>query len=55
MLFLMKFIVCLVKLVRMYGKKTMLLTDCPMIGLSATVNNGEALCNWIQNVENQRA
>ncbi len=36
-------------------EKTMLLINCPMIGLSATVNNGEELCHWIQHVENQRS
>ena len=36
-------------------EKTMLLINCPMIGLSATVNNGEELCQWIENVENQRS
>ena len=36
-------------------EKTMLLINCPMIGLSATVNNGEELCQWIEHVENQRS
>jgi superfamily II RNA helicase len=36
-------------------EKTMLLINCPMIGLSATVNNGEDLSRWIQSVENQRS
>jgi superfamily II RNA helicase len=36
-------------------EKTMLLINCPMIGLSATVNNGEELRQWIENVENQRS
>ena len=36
-------------------EKTMLLINCPMIGLSATVNNGEEMCQWIQHVEDQRA
>ncbi len=36
-------------------EKTMLLINCPMIGLSATVNNGEELCQWIETVENQRS
>jgi len=35
-------------------EKTMLLIHCLMIGLSATFNNSEALCKWIQTVENQR-
>jgi superfamily II RNA helicase len=36
-------------------EKIMLLINCPMIGLSATVNNGKELCQWIENVENQRS
>jgi len=36
-------------------EKTMLLINCPMIGLSATVNNGENLCQWIQSVEERRS
>ncbi|CAF1084617.1 unnamed protein product [Adineta steineri] len=36
-------------------EKTMLLINCPMIGLSATVNNGEELSHWITNVEKQRS
>ena len=36
-------------------EKTMLLINCPMIGLSATVNNGENLQQWIRHVENQRS
>jgi superfamily II RNA helicase len=36
-------------------EKTMLLINCPLIGLSATVNNGEELCQWIQHVEDQRS
>ncbi|CAF0753138.1 unnamed protein product [Rotaria sordida] len=36
-------------------EKTMLLINCPMIGLSATVNNGKDLCQWIQHVEKQRS
>ncbi|CAF0901849.1 unnamed protein product [Rotaria sordida] len=36
-------------------EKTMLLINCPMIGLSATVNNGDELCHWIENIENQRS
>jgi superfamily II RNA helicase len=35
-------------------ERTMLLINCPMIGLSATVNNGEELCQWLQKVEEQR-
>jgi replicative superfamily II helicase len=34
----------------MFGKKTMLLINCPMIGLSATMNNGEEICQWIERV-----
>jgi superfamily II RNA helicase len=36
-------------------EKTMLLINCPMIGLSATVNNGENLCRWIEHVEQRRS
>ncbi|CAF2850851.1 unnamed protein product [Rotaria sp. Silwood2] len=36
-------------------ERTMLLINCPMIGLSATVNNGENLQHWIANVEKQRS
>ncbi|CAF0862885.1 unnamed protein product [Adineta ricciae] len=36
-------------------ERTMLLINCPMIGLSATVNNGEALRDWITYVEQKRA
>ena len=36
-------------------EKTMLLINCPMIGLSATVNNSDELRQWITNVERQRA
>ena len=36
-------------------ERTMLLINCPMIGLSATVNNGENLKQWIQHVEDQRS
>ena len=36
-------------------EKTMLLINCPMIGLSATVNNGKELSQWIESVEKQRA
>ncbi|UJR11193.1 hypothetical protein I4U23_015374 [Adineta vaga] len=36
-------------------EKTMLLINCPMIGLSATVNNSTELCQWITNVENERS
>jgi superfamily II RNA helicase len=36
-------------------ERTMLLINCPMIGLSATVNNGRNLEEWITNVEKQRA
>ncbi|CAM4769547.1 unnamed protein product [Rotaria magnacalcarata] len=36
-------------------EKTMLLINCPMIGLSATVNNGEEMCQWIEHVEEQRS
>lgn len=36
-------------------ERTMLLINCPMIGLSATVNNGEDLCRWIENVEQRRS
>ncbi|CAF0733868.1 unnamed protein product [Adineta steineri] len=36
-------------------EKTMLLINCPMIGLSATVNNSDELCQWITNVEKQRS
>jgi superfamily II RNA helicase len=35
-------------------EKTMLLINCPMIGLSATVNNGEEVCEWIRKVEKKR-
>lgn len=36
-------------------ERTMLLINCPMIGLSATVNNGRDLSRWIENVEEQRS
>lgn len=36
-------------------ERTMLLINCPMIGLSATVNNGQQLEKWIENVEQQRS
>jgi superfamily II RNA helicase len=36
-------------------ERTMLLINCPMIGLSATVNNGKSLRDWIANVEEQRS
>ncbi|CAF3527387.1 unnamed protein product [Rotaria sordida] len=36
-------------------ERTMLLINCPMIGLSATVNNGENLQHWIEHVEKQRS
>jgi superfamily II RNA helicase len=36
-------------------EKTMLLINCPMIGLSATVNNGEDLRRWIEHVEERRS
>ena len=36
-------------------EKTMLLINCPMIGLSATVNNSETLGKWIEHVECERA
>ncbi|CAF4569108.1 unnamed protein product [Rotaria sp. Silwood1] len=36
-------------------ERAMLLINCPMIGLSATVNNGEKLKDWIANVEKQRS
>jgi superfamily II RNA helicase len=36
-------------------EKTMLLINCPMIGLSATVNNGDELCQWIEHVESERS
>ena len=36
-------------------EKIMLLISCPMIGLSATVNNGDELCRWIETVEKQRS
>jgi len=36
-------------------ERTMLLINCPMIGLSATVNNGQDLCRWIEHVEQQRS
>jgi superfamily II RNA helicase len=36
-------------------ERTMLLINCPMIGLSATVNNGQNLTEWIGNIEKQRA
>jgi superfamily II RNA helicase len=35
-------------------ERTMLLINCPMIGLSATVNNGDKLEEWIINVEKER-
>jgi superfamily II RNA helicase len=35
-------------------ERTMLLINCPMIGLSATVNNGKNLEEWIINVEKER-
>ena len=36
-------------------EKIMLLINCPMIGLSATVSNAEDLRSWIESVERQRA
>ncbi|CAF4706532.1 unnamed protein product [Rotaria sp. Silwood1] len=36
-------------------EKSMLLINCPMIGLSTTVNNVDEVCRWIENVENQRS
>lgn len=36
-------------------ERTILLINCPMIGLSATVNNGKQLQQWIENLEKQRA
>lgn len=36
-------------------ERIMLLINCPMIGLSATVNNGEQVREWIQSIEQQRA
>ncbi|UJR12134.1 hypothetical protein I4U23_016311 [Adineta vaga] len=36
-------------------ERTMLLINAPMIGLSATVNNGENLQNWIGDIEKQRS
>jgi superfamily II RNA helicase len=36
-------------------ERTMLLINCPMIGLSATVNNGQNLTEWIGNIEKQRS
>lgn len=36
-------------------EKTMLLINCPLIGLSATVNNGEEVQQWITSVEMQRS
>ena len=35
-------------------ERAMLLINCPMIGLSATVNNGEYVRDWIGHVEKQR-
>jgi superfamily II RNA helicase len=35
-------------------ERTMLLINCPMIGLSATVNNGQSLRDWIDSVEKER-
>lgn len=35
-------------------ERTMLLINCPMIGLSATVNNGKNLEEWIIHIEKQR-
>ncbi|CAF5038876.1 unnamed protein product [Rotaria sp. Silwood1] len=36
-------------------KKTMLLMKCPVIGLSAVVNNGDEFLYWIENIEYQRS
>jgi superfamily II RNA helicase len=36
-------------------ERTILLINCPMIGLSATVNNGEQVQQWIESVEYKRA
>lgn len=36
-------------------ERTMALINCPMIGLSATVNNGGDLCTWLQHLEQKRA
>ena len=36
-------------------ERTMLLINCPMIGLSATVNNGKNVQEWIGHVENERS
>jgi superfamily II RNA helicase len=36
-------------------ERTMLLINCPMIGLSATVNNGQDLRRWIESVEQRRS
>ncbi|CAF0782411.1 unnamed protein product [Didymodactylos carnosus] len=35
--------------------RTMSLINCSMIGLSATVNNGEDMCRWLQSIEERRA
>ncbi|CAF0855267.1 unnamed protein product [Adineta steineri] len=36
-------------------ERTMLLINCPMIGLSATVNNGNEIRQWIESIEQRRA
>ena len=36
-------------------ERTMLLINCPMIGLSATVNNGKNVQEWISHVEKERS
>lgn len=36
-------------------ERTMLLINCPMIGLSATVNNGNNVQEWITHVEQERS
>ncbi|CAF4111338.1 unnamed protein product [Adineta steineri] len=36
-------------------ERTILLINAPMIGLTATVNNGESLRNWIDDVEKRRS
>ncbi|CAF0985074.1 unnamed protein product [Adineta steineri] len=36
-------------------ERTMLLINCPMIGLSATVNNGDEIRQWIESIEQRRA
>lgn len=36
-------------------ERSILLINCPMIGLSATVNNGESLKQWLENIEKQRS